>query len=182
MVKTQDTIKVGDLTFAKYIDKESIDRKVIEMAKSISSVYQGKTPLFLVVMNGAFMFAADLIRKLDFAAEVVFIRVKSYHGTQSTGHATIYMPDDVDIRDRHIIVLEDIIDTGNSMSLLLPALEKMMPASVALSSILVKPEALVHELKIDFPGFEIPNKFVVGYGLDYNGLARNLEDIYQLAE
>src|SRR5690606_13436418 len=105
---------------------------------------------------------ADLIRRLDFPAELVFLRVKSYHGTESTGHATIYMPDDVDIRDRHIIVLEDIIDTGNSMSILLPALEKMSPASIALTSILVKPEALLHDIKIDFPGFEIPNKFVVG--------------------
>lgn len=175
-------IQVGDLSFVKYIPKEDIEKKVSEMAGNISNTYHDKTPLFLVVMNGAFMFAADLIRKLNFPTELVFLRVKSYHGTESTGHATIYMPDDVDIRDRHIIVLEDIIDTGNSMSILLPALEKMSPASIALTSILVKPEALLHDIKIDFPGFEIPNKFVVGYGLDYNGLARNLEDIYQLAE
>ena len=177
-----NTIQIGDLQFVPYIGKDDIDRKVDEIAGQISSFYQEKVPLFLVVMNGAFMFAADLIRKLDFPAEVVFIRVKSYHGTKSMGQAKIYMPDDVDLQDRHIIILEDIIDTGNSMSFLLPELQKKQPASMALTAILVKPEALQHDIVIDFPGFEIPNKFVVGYGLDYNGIGRNLDGIYQLKE
>jgi hypoxanthine phosphoribosyltransferase len=177
-----NTIQIGDLQFVPYIHKAEIEKKVAEIAGNISQHYQEKVPLFLVVMNGAFMFAADLIRKLDFPAEVVFIRVKSYHGTQSTGEAKIYMPDDAELKDRHVIILEDIIDTGNSMSFLLPELQKKQPASLALTAILVKPEALQHDIAIDFPGFEIPNKFVVGYGLDYNGIGRNLEDIYQLSE
>lgn len=175
-------IQIGDLHFVPYISKTDINQKVNEIAGQISSVYQEKVPLFLVVMNGAFMFAADLIRKLDFPAEVVFIRVKSYHGMKSTGEAKIYMPDDVDLQDRHVIILEDIIDTGNSMSLLLSELQKKQPASLALTAILVKPDALQHDIAIDFPGFEIPDKFVVGYGLDYNGIGRNLKDIYQLKE
>ena len=175
-------IQIGDLQFVPYISRTDIDQKVNEIAGQISSVYHEKVPLFLVVMNGAFMFAADLIRRLDFPAEVVFIRVKSYHGTKSTGQAKIYMPDDVDLTNRHVIILEDIIDTGNSMSFLLPELQKKQPASMALTAILVKPEALQHDIRIDFPGFEIPDKFVVGYGLDYNGIGRNLEDIYQLKE
>jgi hypoxanthine phosphoribosyltransferase len=173
-------ITIGDLHFVPYLTADMLQEKVSQMAGEISQKYHDKVPLFLVVMNGAFMFAADLIRKLDFPAELVFIRVKSYHGTQSTGKAQIFMPEDVEIKDRHVIIMEDIIDTGNSMSFLLPELQKMNPASLALTAILVKPEALQHNITIDFPGFEIPNKFVVGYGLDYNGIGRNLEDIYQL--
>ncbi len=175
-------VKVDDLEFVEFISKAEIEEKISFMASSISNQYKNKVPLFLVVMNGAFMFAADLIRKLNFPAELVFIRVKSYHGTQSTGNAKIFMPEDVQIKGRHVIIMEDIIDTGNSMASLLPALEKMEPASLAITAILIKPDALQHEIKIDFPGFEIPNKFVVGYGLDYNGIGRNLEDIYQLKQ
>ncbi|MFZ1705169.1 MAG: hypoxanthine phosphoribosyltransferase [Saprospiraceae bacterium] len=173
-------IQIGDLTFVEFISQEEILRKVEDIAHQISKEHHDKVPLFLVIMNGAFMFAADLIRKLDFPAELVFIRVKSYHGTESTGNIKIFMPEEVTLAGRHVIILEDIIDTGNSMSSLLPALEKMSPASLTLTAILVKPEAHQHDIPITYPGFEIPNKFVVGYGLDYNGIGRNLPAIYQL--
>ena len=179
-MQNNNEIKIGDLTFEEYINHADIEKKVSQIAESISDRYHGKTPLFLVIMNGAFMFAADLIRHLNFAAEVVFIRVKSYHGTQSSGNINIYMPEDVDIKGRHIILLEDIIDTGDSMSALIPELLKKEPESLSLTAILIKPEAHQHEITIDFPGFEIPNKFVIGYGLDYDGIGRNLRDIYQL--
>jgi hypoxanthine phosphoribosyltransferase len=179
-MNVKNEITIGELTFTEYIHHTEIENKVLEIAENISKQYFGKTPLFLVIMNGAFMYAADLIRNLNFAAEVVFIRVKSYHGTESTGNIKIFMPEDVVIKGRHIILVEDIIDTGNSMSALIPELMKKKPESLALTSILIKPEAHLHKIKIDFPGMEIPNKFVIGYGLDYNGIGRNLKDIYQL--
>lgn len=178
----QDTIQVGDLTFIKYIDAKTLEIKVQEIADTIREDYHEKYPIFLVVMNGAFIYAADLIRKLDFPCELSFVRIKSYHGTESTGKADIYMPPNIDLKGRHIIVIEDIIDTGNSMSVFLPMLEAMHPASVRISSILVKPGAHIHDIHTAYPGFLIPNKFVVGYGLDYNGMGRNLKDLYQLKE
>jgi hypoxanthine phosphoribosyltransferase len=178
--KQRDIIEVGDLSFIKYIDAQEIEKKVQEIADSIREDYHEKYPMFLVVMNGAFIYAADLIRKLDFPCELNFVRIKSYQGTESTGKIDIYMPPNIDIKNRHIIIIEDIIDTGNTMSAFLPELEKNQPASICLSSILVKPEAHQHPIVTHYPGFIIPNKFVVGYGLDYDGMGRNLKDLYQL--
>ncbi len=173
-------VHVDDLTFVRYIRASEINQKIDEIADAIREDYHDKYPMLLVVMNGAFIYAADLIRKLDFPCELNFIRIKSYHGTESTGKVDIYMPPNIEFKDRHIIILEDIIDTGTTMTAFLPKLESCQPASVAISSILVKPEAHLHELEVKYPGFTIPNKFVVGYGLDYNGKGRNLSDIYQL--
>jgi hypoxanthine phosphoribosyltransferase len=175
-------VYVDDLSFVSYICASEIDKKIEEIADAIREDYHDKYPMLLVVMNGAFIYAADLMRKLDFPCELNFIRIKSYHGTKSTGKVDIYMPPNIEFKDRHIIILEDIIDTGNTMAAFLPELERSHPASVAISSILVKPDAHKHELDVKYPGFTIPNKFVVGYGLDYNGKGRNLRDIYQLYE
>ena len=175
-------VHIDDLTFERYIDATDIDIKIDEIADAIREDYHDKFPMLLVVMNGAFIYAADLLRKLKFACELNFIRIKSYHGTKTTGKVDIYMPPDISFKDRHVIILEDIIDTGNTMAAFLPELERSEPASIALSAILIKPEAHLHELDVKYPGFVIPNKFVVGYGLDYNGKGRNLKDIYQLSE
>jgi hypoxanthine phosphoribosyltransferase len=175
-----DIIQVGDLQFAKYIDADTIESKVQEIADSIREDYHEKYPMFLVVMNGAFIYAADLIRKLDFPCELNFVRIKSYHGTESTGKIDIFMPPNIELKDRHLIIVEDIIDTGNTMAAFIPELQKFGPSSIRLSSILIKPEAHKHEIVTDYPGFVIPNKFVVGYGLDYDGMGRNLKDLYQL--
>lgn len=180
--KQSEIIKVGDLSFIKYIDAREIEKKVQEIADTIREDYHEKYPMFLVVMNGAFIYAADLIRKLDFPCELNFVRIKSYHGTESTGNIDIYMPPNIEIKDRHVIIIEDIIDTGNTMSAFIPELEKNLPASITLSSILVKPDAHRHPIVTHYPGFIIPNKFVVGYGLDYDGMGRNLKDLYQLYE
>lgn len=178
----KEIIKVGDLNFVKYIDDKTIETKIQEIADSIREDYHEKYPMFLVVMNGAFIFAADLIRKLDFPCELNFVRIKSYHGTESTGNIDIYMPPNIDLKDRHLIIVEDIIDTGNTMAAFIPELNAYGPSSIKLTSILIKPEAHKHDITTHYPGFIIPNKFVVGYGLDYDGLGRNLKDLYQLYE
>ncbi len=175
-------VQIDELSFVKYIDASDIDVKIDEIADAIREDYHDKFPMFLVIMNGAFIYAADLLRKLNFPCELNFIRIKSYHGTSTTGKVDIYMPPNISFKDRHIIILEDIVDTGNTMAAFLPELEKSEPASIALSAILIKPEAHLHALEVKYPGFTIPNKFVVGYGLDYNGKGRNLKDIYQLLE
>lgn len=175
-----DIIEVGNLKFVKYIDANTIETKVQEIADSIREDYHEKYPMFLVVMNGAFIYAADLIRKLDFPCELNFVRIKSYHGIESTGKIDIYMPPNIDLKDRHLIIVEDIIDTGNTMAAFIPELERYNPKSIKLTSVLIKPEAHKHDIVTDYPGFVIPNKFVVGYGLDYDGMGRNLKDLYQL--
>ena len=180
LINQKDIIEVGDLSFIKYISAQEIEKKVQEIADTIREDYHEKYPMFLVVMNGAFIYAADLIRKLDFPCELNFVRIKSYEGTSSSGKIDIYMPPNIDIKNRHVIIIEDIIDTGNTMSAFIPELEKNHPTSVRLSSILVKPEAHKHPIITHYPGFIIPNKFVVGYGLDYDGMGRNLKDLYQL--
>jgi len=175
-------VQIEDLQFVKYIHAVDIHQKITDIAQELTIDYGTKCPMFLVVMNGAFMFAADLIRELHFPAEITFVRVKSYHGTQSTGNIEITMPPDINLEGRHLIIIEDIIDTGNSMAAFIPEMEKLKPASIKICAILVKPEAMKHDTKVDYQGFSIPNKFVVGYGLDYNGKGRNLKDIYQLKE
>ena len=176
----KEIVTINELSLIKYISAEEIEAKVQEIADSIREDFHEKYPMFLVVMNGAFIYAADLIRKLDFPCELNFVRIKSYHGTESTGEIDIYMPPNLDLKDRHIIVVEDIIDTGNTMAAFIPILQSHFPASVSLSSILVKPEAHKHDIVTQYPGFVIPDKFVVGYGLDYDGMGRNLKDLYQL--
>lgn len=175
-----DVIEIGDLRFAKYIESRAIEEKVREIADSIREDYHDKNPLFLVVMNGAFIFAADLIRKLQFPCELTFIRISSYHKTESTGQVQMYFPPGIEFTGRHIVIIEDIIDTGNTMAAFLPELEKFKPASIKIAAILVKQDAHLHPIETHYPGFIIPTKFVVGYGLDYEGLGRNLPDLYQL--
>jgi hypoxanthine phosphoribosyltransferase len=176
----QEIVHIDDLSFVKYISHQEIQQKVNEIAVNLTLDYADKNPMFLVVMNGAFIFAADLIRQLSFSCELNFVRIKSYHGTESSGKIDIYMPPNINLRDRHIIIIEDIIDTGNTMAAFLPELWKHQPLSIALTSILIKPDAHLHHIVTKYPGFIIPNKFVVGYGLDYDGKGRNLKDLYQL--
>ena len=141
-----------------------------------------KKPIFLCVLNGAFVFAADLVRQFSAACDISFIKLSSYEGLQSSGKIANLLGLDIDLNDRHLIIVEDIIDTGNTMYWFLQELKHYQPASVALATLLVKPEALQHNFPIPYTGFEIPNKFVIGYGLDYEGEGRNLPAIYQLVE
>lgn len=177
-----DNIAIGDKEFELFIDKQRIDKKISELAGQITQDYKDKNPVFICLLNGAFIFAADLFRLTNIPAEISFIRLSSYEGTQSTGTVTIQSGIDQNMAGRHIILVEDIIDTGRTLHKLIPEVEAIAPASVKLVSLLSKPTARTHQVHIDYVGFEIPDKFVVGYGMDYDELGRNLPDIYVLAE
>jgi hypoxanthine phosphoribosyltransferase len=174
------TIQVLDKTFEPYLNEAAIQEKITELALQLNKDYAGKRPLFLSILNGAFLFTADLFKQITIEAEVSFIKLASYKGTSSTGNVITAIGLDMNVKDRHIIILEDIIDTGKTLHHYLPQLESMQPASVKIAVLLDKKEALQYPVKVDYACFEIPNKFVVGYGLDYDGLGRNSKDIYQL--
>jgi len=174
------TIQVLDKTFEPYLKEAAIQEKITELAGQLNHDYAGKRPLFLSILNGAFLFTADLFKQITIEAEVSFIKLASYKGTSSTGNVITAIGLDINVKDRHIIILEDIIDTGKTLHHYLPQLENMQPASVKIAVLLNKKEALIYPVQIDYACFEIPNKFVVGYGLDYDGLGRNSRDIYQL--
>ena len=174
------TIQVLDKTFEPYLKEAAIQEKITELAGQLNQDYAGKRPLFLSVLNGAFLFTADLFKQITIEAEVSFIKLASYKGTSSTGNVITAIGLDINVKDRHIIILEDIIDTGKTLHHYLPQLESMQPASVKIAVLLNKKEALQYPVQVDYTCFDIPNKFVVGYGLDYDGLGRNTRDIYQL--
>jgi hypoxanthine phosphoribosyltransferase len=174
------TIQVLDKTFEPYLKEAAIQEKITELAVQLNQDYEGKRPLFLSVLNGAFLFTADLFKQITIEAEVSFIKLASYKGTSSTGNVITAIGLDINVKDRHIIILEDIIDTGKTLHHYLPQLESMQPASVKIAVLLNKKEALIYPVQIDYACFDIPNKLVVGYGLDYDGLGRNSRDIYQL--
>lgn len=175
-------IKIHDKYFEPFIWAEDIAEKVAEMGKHITADYQDKCPLFLSVLNGAFVFAADLVRAVETDCEMTFVKLTSYRGTATTGTVQTVLGLDADVRGRHIIIVEDIVDTGNTLHNFMKELAKNQPASIAIAACFFKPDALKHPLSIKYLGFEIPNKFVVGYGLDYDGLGRNLPSVWQLAE
>ena len=138
--------------------------------------------LFLGILNGVFRVAADVFQYIDIECEVSFVKLKSYVGTESSGKITTMLGLDADLKDRHIILLEDIVDTARTLHRFLPDLEKYQPASVSILTLLVKREAMEHAIDLDYVGFEVPNHFLVGYGLDYDGFGRQLNDIYQINE
>jgi hypoxanthine phosphoribosyltransferase len=173
-------IQVHDKSFVPFIPAEEIQDKVKELATKLEKEYADKKPLFVVILNGSFIFAADLFRCLRIPAEVCFIKLASYKGTQSTGHVITSIGLDADVHDRHVILLEDIIDTGKTLHSFLPQLINQQPKSLKIVALLQKPDAKQYEVPIDYLGFSIPDKFVVGYGLDYDGFGRNLPAIYQL--
>ena len=174
------TIQVLDKTFEPYLKEAAIQEKITELAVQLNQDYAGKRPLFLSVLNGSFLFTADLFKQITIEAEVSFIKLASYKGTSSTGNVITAIGLDINVKDRHIIILEDIIDTGKTLHHYLPQLKSMQPASVKIAVLLNKKEALAFPVKVDYSCFDIPNKFVVGYGLDYDGLGRNTKEIYQL--
>lgn len=175
-------IKVKDLEFEPYLTREDIKAQIERIAAQINKDYEGKRPLFVAILNGSFMFAADLFKEVSIDAEICFIKLASYKGTKSTGQVITAIGLDQDIHDRHVIIIEDIVDTGKTLNEFLPQLMHQQPASLALAVLLHKPDATKHPIEINYLGFTIPNKFVLGYGLDYDGLGRNIPEIYQLKE
>ena len=174
------TIQVHDKDFVPYLTSQEIVDKVKELAEKLNKDYEGKRPLFISILNGSFMFSADLFKYLTIEAEICFIKLASYKGTKSSGHVITAIGLDTDITNRNIIILEDIIDTGKTLNHFLPQVYNQQPLSLKIAVLLHKPEATVFPIHIDYICFTIPNKFVVGYGLDYEGLGRNLAHLYQL--
>ena len=173
-----DTIQVDDRQFALSLGRDEIQRRVAEVAARMSRDLAGRRPLLLVVLNGAFMFAADLVRGLSEPCEISFVRLASYAGTQSTGQVCQLIGLNEPVEGRTVVVVEDIVDSGRTMEQLLATLRAMRPAEVRIASLFVKPGKLKADLDIAYRCFDIPDDFIVGYGLDYNGYGRNLPDIY----
>jgi len=175
-------IQIHDKIFVPYISKERIQQRVKELAREINAAYADKNPLMIGILNGAFIFAADLFRELSIEAEISFIKLVSYKGTSSTGNIITAIGMEEDLHGRHVIIVEDIIDTGKTLSSFLPEISHRQPASVKIATFLTKPAAFMYDVKADYSAFEIENKFVVGYGLDYDKLGRNLADLYILKD
>jgi hypoxanthine phosphoribosyltransferase len=173
-------IKVHDKEFVPYLTSKEIEEQVARVAGEINRDYKDKKPLFIAILNGAFIFAADLFKQIDIEAEIAFIKLASYKGVKSSGKVITAIGLDADLYGRDVIIVEDIVDTGKTLSQFLPQLDHQHPASLKIAALLHKPEAMMHPIKIDYLGFTIPNKFVLGYGLDYDGLGRNIKEIYQL--
>ena len=170
------------MTFEPYIKREKIDARIAELGKEITRDYAEKKPVFICVLNGAFPFASDLFRAFEGDAEIDFIRLKSYEGTSTTGVVKEVLGLNRPIEGRDVIVVEDIVDTGHTIDKLVSDLKQKNPASVKIATLLFKPESLVKDVNPDYVGFAIPKKFIIGFGLDLDGLARNLNDIYVLKE
>ena len=175
-------IRVHDKNFEPYLNAAEVQEAVKRIAAEIQRDYDGKRPLFIPILNGSFIFSSDLFKYLKIEAEICFIKLASYKGTKSSGQVVTAIGLDIDIYDRHVIIVEDIVDTGKTLSAFLPQLIHQQPASMKVCALLHKPEASVYPITIDYLGFTIPNKFVVGYGLDYDGLGRNIPEIYKLSE
>ncbi|MDB5283357.1 MAG: hpt [Bacteroidota bacterium] len=173
-------VKLHDKSFRLYKSESEILSAVRNVAGQINDDYIGKRPLLVPVLNGSFLFAADLLKELKLDCELSFIKVVSYHGTSSNGSPNMLIGLNQNIEGRHIIIIEDIVDTGNTLARILPELRAQNPASIKVATLLFKPLALKADVPVDYIGMEIPNDFIVGYGLDYDGLGRNLRDVYQV--
>ena len=175
-------IKINDLEFKKFIPASKIEAKIAELADKINEDYNGKTPVFLPILNGSFMFAADLFKEIKIDCRISFVKTSSYAGTSSTGQLKTLIGHDESLFNQHIIIVEDIVDTGLTMQRLIETLGTRHPKEILIASLLVKPEKLKVKLDINYVAMEIPNDFIVGYGLDYDGYGRNYPDIYTVVE
>lgn len=172
------TITLGDKQFVPYIPEKQILESIAQLAVRINKDLAGQKPLFLVVLNGAFLFAADLLRNISIDCEVSFVKLSSYHGTSTSGSVKQLIGLNENIKGRTVVIVEDIIDTGITLENILEQLATREPGAVYTAALLFKPEAYKKTHRVDYTGIEIPNAFIVGYGLDYDGLGRNLRDIY----
>ena len=179
---TMSIVKIKDKTFKTSIPEVEILKKVQVVADRLNKDYEGKTPVFLAVLNGAFIFAADLMRMITVPSEISFVKYASYEGTSSTGSMKTLMGLNQDLAGRHVVIVEDIVDSGFTMAHMIEDLKKKNPASIEICSLLVKPGNLKVDLDINYAVMEIPNDFIVGYGLDYDQEGRNLRDIYTIVE
>jgi hypoxanthine phosphoribosyltransferase len=179
-LQMMSTIRIHDKTFEIYLSEAAIQERVKNIADSINEEYRDKKPLFIAILNGSFMFASDLFKYLTINSEISFIKLASYRGMKSTGNVITSIGLDADLFGKDLIIVEDIVDTGKTLYNFLPKLRDHHPSSLKIAALLHKPEATRFPLHLDYVGFSIPDKFVVGYGLDYDGLGRNLKEIYQV--
>ncbi len=173
-------VVVNNKTFQPFISSQKIDQRIKEMGNQIDNDYAGKRPLFIAILNGSFMFASDLFKSISIEAEICFIKLASYKGTSSTGNLITSIGLDESLVNRHVVIIEDIIDTGNTLHQFLPQIHNQQPASLKIAALLNKPTAMKYPIAIDYLGFSVPDKFLLGFGLDFDGLGRNLSQIYQL--
>ena len=176
------TIQVHDKLFEPFLSQSAISDRIKLIAAQLARDYQGKKPLFIPILNGSFIFAADLFKELSIEAEICFIKLASYKGTKSSGQVITAIGLDTELFGRHVVIIEDIVDTGKTLNEFLPQLHHQQPASLKITALLLKPEATVYPITVDYLGFSVPDKFLLGYGLDYNGLGRNIPEIYKLVE
>lgn len=180
MVQGQQKVKVHNKTFRLYLPEKQIREKIREIAAQIDGDLHGKEPLFMAILNGSFFFAADLLRELSFISEITFVKIASYHGTSSTGQVRNLIGVDEQVKGRHVVILEDIVDSGLTMKYLVAELEHKGAASIRIATLLLKPDALKEPIHPHYVCFSVPNDFLIGYGLDYDKMGRNLRDIYVL--
>lgn len=175
-------VKLKDKHFKRFFPSDDIERAVNFIGDKMNSDFAGKKPLFISVLNGSFLFAADLMKTLTIDCEITFVKLASYQGTQTTGNVRTLIGFDEDITNRTVVILEDIVDTGNTLEVLVARLKELNPLEIKVAALLYKPAAYTKNIPVDYVGFKVENDFLVGYGLDYDGLGRNLRDIYKLEE
>ena len=173
-------IAINDKQFELLIEQEVIENEIKRVAQRINTDLRDKSPLFIAVLNGSFMFAGELMKQVNILSEITFVRLASYHGTSSTDDVKTVLGLNESIEGRTVVIIEDIVDSGNTMVALLEELEKMEPEEIKIATLLFKPAAMKHKLNLDYVALEIPSDFIVGYGLDYDGYGRNLRDIYKV--
>ena len=177
-----DSIKIKDKSFRVSIPEAEIKTRVKALAEQMSKDLEGKNPIFLAVLNGAFIFAADLMREMTIPCEISFVKLASYQGTTSTGKVKEVFGINEDLSGRTVVIVEDIVESGQTMKQMIESLGTRNPASVHICTLFFKPEKLKEELTLDYVAFRIPDDFILGYGLDYDGLGRELKDVYTIVE
>lgn len=173
-------IIVHNKKFRRLIPSAKIQKAIASIAKKIDRDFKGKRPLFLSVLNGSFIFSADLLKRIKCECEISFVKVNSYSGANSSGKVNTLIGLNENLLKRNVIIVEDIVDSGNTLEKIIDELKKHNPASVKVAALFFKPDAYTKKVKIDYKGMDVPNKFLLGYGLDYDGLGRNLNDVYVL--
>lgn len=171
-------VKVLDREFVPFISSEKIQQAITSLADKLNKELKGKDVLFIGILNGSFLFAADLFKQMEIECQITFLKLASYEGTFSTGKVKRLIGLEQDLRGKTVVVLEDIVDTGVTVDFIMKQLNGYEPEDVKFATLLLKPDAYKKEIPIDYVCIEIPNKFVVGYGLDYDGYGRNLNSIY----
>ncbi len=179
---SENSISVLDQTFKISIQEEAIQQEISRIAGQMNQDLAEKNPIFLGILNGAFMFASDLFKLITFPCQITFLKLASYEGVKTSGSVRQLIGISQDLKDRTVVLLEDIVDTGITLDTILRQLSGYEPKEILIATLLHKPDALMKEIRLDYVGFEIPNEFVIGYGLDYNGYARNLPKIYTIVK